>query len=235
MSAETKNSEKHLKADRRDLDAINHLKVSVAAGKNWYISLLEAIKMWHSAEERYKGRRLVYLIDGEAFDWLELAERLSHEIMDSIPEDEMINLLFYDIPPLDLSKDEFHALIGSAKYKAYLNYTYGVLVEEALIETVVEEVRKEKRSLGSMKDDGVAERAYKRIYRETEEDLLKQFMKEKGYNRRRNISLGDIKEFMYWLFKYRVKNSDNSRVASDTKKALLFLQKTMPLKRRKLS
>jgi len=197
--------------------------------------LLEAIKFWNSTEENYKGRHLIYLLEGEAFDWLELAERLCDEVTGQIPEEELINLLFYDIPPVNLPGDEFQNLIGPVKYKAYLNYTYGVLVEEALIEAVMEEVRKEKRSLGSNKDDGVADRAYKRIYGATEEAMLGQFIRTKGYERRRNIYLSDMKEFMYWLFKYRVKNSDSSRVASDTRKALVFIQKTMPLKKKKLS
>jgi len=32
-----------------------------------------------------------------------------------------------------------------------------------------------------------------------------------------------MKEFTYWLFKYRLKHCDKARVASDTKKALDWL------------
>ena len=39
-----------------DAKAIERLKQAVASGKHWYIALLEAIKLWKSAEEDYHGR-----------------------------------------------------------------------------------------------------------------------------------------------------------------------------------
>src|SRR4030042_764344 len=94
-----------------DARAIEHLKQAVAGGKHWYLALLETIKLWKSAEEDYQGRHLHYLINGEAFDWLLLAERLSDEISQYIPEQERVNLLFFDIPPVELGKEEFKRLI----------------------------------------------------------------------------------------------------------------------------
>jgi hypothetical protein len=35
-----------------------------------------------------------------------------------------------------------------------------------------------------------------------------------------------MKEFTYWLFKYRLKHGDPARVASDTKKALEWLRRS---------
>jgi hypothetical protein len=208
-----------------DLKAISHLKEAVAEGKHWYIALLEAIKLWESTEENYRNRHYHFLIDDEAFDWLLLAERLLLEIIDIVPEKERVDLLFFDKPPVTLSREDFKKLIGTAKYKAYLNYTYGVLVEEALLFAVVDEVRKERRSQGSMKDEGVVDKAYERIYGDIEQKLLNHFLKAKGYTNRKTISLDEFKEFLYWLFKYRITNSDKSKVASDTKKALIYLQK----------
>ena len=75
-----------------DTQAIQHLKGAIAEGKHWYVALLEAIKLWASTEEDYDGRRYKYLIDGEAFDWLTLAERLCEEVDGLIPEKERINL-----------------------------------------------------------------------------------------------------------------------------------------------
>ena len=134
-----------------DSRAIQHLKQAVADGKHWYLALLEAIKLWKSAEEDYQGRHLRYLINGEAFDWLLLAERLLDEISQYVPEKERINLLFFDIPPVELGKEEFKKLIGAAKYRAYLNYLYGVLVEENLLAAVVDDIRKERLVGGSNK------------------------------------------------------------------------------------
>ena len=44
------------------------------------------------------GRTYRYLVGGEAFDWLLLAERLCDEIEDLIPDDEREALLFLRPP-----------------------------------------------------------------------------------------------------------------------------------------
>ena len=207
-----------------DARAIAHIKQAVADGKHWYIALLEAIKLWRSTEEDYQGRHYQYLIDGEAFDWLLLAERLSDEISQSIPEKERINLLFFDIPPLELTKEEFKKFIGPDKYRAYLNYLYGVLVEENLISAVVDEIRKERLASGSNKHEDILDKAYRRIYGDSQQSLLDSFRKERRYKKLKSMTLSELKEFTYWLFKYRIKKCDKSRVASDTKKALIKMQ-----------
>jgi uncharacterized protein YggL (DUF469 family) len=56
------------------------------------------------------------------------------------------------------------------------------------------------------------------------------FRKEKHRRKRKSLTLDELKEFTYWLFKYRVKRSERSRVASDTKKALLKMQRDMKAK-----
>ena len=218
-----------------DLQAIQHLREAVAAGKHWYLALLEAIKLWKSPEETYHRRHYRYLIDGEAFDWLLLAERLCQEIKGHIPVKERISLLFHDRAPVELPNGEFKKLIGAAKYRAYLNYLYGVLVEEGLLSAVVEELRKERRAAGWEKFDNVLDKAYKRVYGQSQHVLLDSFKKEKKYTRRKTVSLSMLKEFTYWLFKYRLKHCDKSRVASDTKKALLHMQRNFILKRQAIS
>ncbi len=204
-------------ADNR---AITHLKQEIASGKNWYIALLGAIALWTSAEENYKGRHYRYLIDGEAFDWLLLAERLCREVAKLIPEEERVALLFNGRPPVKMNAKEFKKLIGSGKYHQYLNYFYGVTVEEALLQAVQEEVRKEKRISGYAGEENLANEAYRRIYGSTKAILLKRFRRQKRYPQLKSTSLAELKEFNYWLFKYRLQQCDKARVASDTKKAL---------------
>ena len=215
-----------------DIQAIQHLKEAIAAGKHWYLALLEAIKLWTSPEEDYNGQHYCYLIDNEAFDWLALEERLCEEVDGLIPEKELIDLLFFDQAPIKLTKDEFKELIGNAKYQAYLNYLYGVLVEEILILAVTEELRKRKRASGLNEDDGTVDEAYQHIYGATQAELVSLFRKERGYTRRKSMTIGEVKEFTYWLFKQRLKRCDKSRVASDTKKALMKLHRYMGLKSR---
>ena len=56
-------------------------------------------------------------------------------------------------------------------------------------------------------------------------ELLDNFRKDKGYLLDGVMSLRELSEFTYWLFKYRVKNGDGARIASDTKQALNQLEK----------
>jgi hypothetical protein len=207
-------------SSNNNAQAIKHLEQAIAGGQHWYIALLEAIGLWTDGEETINGRHYRYLIDGQAFDWLLLAERLCEAVDDLLPEEEKMALLFHGQPPLKLSPEQFKALIGSTKYSQYLNYFYGITVEEALFLAVQEEVRKEKRTLGYNKEHNLTDEVYWRIYGAARPALLKSFRREKGYPRLRSISLTELKEFSYWLFNYRLKNCDKARIASDTKKAL---------------
>jgi hypothetical protein len=205
-------------------EAVRQLQQAILSGKHWYLALLEAIGAWTISEEIFQGRHYRYLIDGEAFDWLLLAERLCQTVDSFLPEEEKTALLFHGKPPLEMTQDEFKKLIGNSKYRQHLNYFYGVTVEEALILAVEEEIRKERWSLGSHKEHDVTNEAYRRIYGSTKAILLRHFRKEKGYPHLKSIGLDELKEFTYWLFKYRLKQCDKARVASDTKKALNWLQ-----------
>ncbi len=211
-----------LKVTRSNIEAIRHLEQAILNGEHWYIALLEAIRLWTGSEETYNGRHYRYLIDGEAFDWLLLAERLCEAVDDLVPEEEKLSLLFHGRPPIKLTKDKFKELVGGAKYRQYLNYFYGVTVEEALILVVQGEVRKEWRA-SAYSEHNLLNEVYQRIYGATRGTLLKRFRREKGYPQLKSIGLTELREFTYWLFKYRLKNCDKARVASDTKKALEHL------------
>jgi len=208
-----------------DDEAIRHFRSAIASGKHWYEGLLEAVGQWNSPEETFHGRHYLYLIEGTAFDWQLLAERLCEAVDDLLPEKEKSDFILKGKPPLNITKEQFQELIGPVKYKQYLNYYYGVTVEEALLLAVKDEVRKERVLSALVKDDVTAAEAFRRIYGEAQPVLLEQFRKEKRYRRLRSISLSELKQFTYWLFKYRVKHNDKSRVASDTKKALDWLSR----------
>ncbi len=203
-----------------DAEVIRYLEQAITGGKHWYIALLEAIGLRTVAEEVHNGRRYCYLIAGEAFDWLLLAERLCEAVDGLLPDDEKTALLFHGQPPLNLTVEKFTELIGSSKYHQYLNYFYGITVEGALILAVQEEVRKERRALGYNTEHDVVNEVYRRIYGATKAVLLKRFRREKGYPQVKSISLTELKEFTYWLFKYLLRQCDKARIASDTKKAL---------------
>jgi hypothetical protein len=208
-----------------DAEAIRHLKEAIAGGKHWYVALLEAIGRWGSAAEDRNGRAYCYLIAGEAFDWLLLAERLCGEVNGLLPADERDTLLFHGRPPLDLSPDEVRGLIGTSKYRQYLNYFYGVTVEKALALTVEEEVEKERRASLLKREEDAGDEAFIRIYGTGRMELLKRFRSERGLPQRKSVSLTELKQFTYWLFKYRIDRYDKARVASDTRKGLERLRR----------
>jgi len=208
-----------------DNEAIAYLKQSLAAGRHWYLALLGAMGRWTSAEEVHQGRAYRYLIEGEAFDWLLLAERLCQEVDELLPEDEKNNLLFHGVPPLELQAGEVGKLIGEKKYRQYLNYFYGVTVEEALLLAVQEEIDKERRAGALRTKTDATDEAFRRIYNVERDALLTRFRQEKGYARTESITLGELKEFTYWLFKFRLKEAEKARIASDTRKALEYLKK----------
>ncbi len=200
---------------------IQHLKQSIREGKHWYEALLETIGLWTVPRENFNGRHYQYLIAGEAFDWLLLAERLALELDGLIPEEERIALLFGK-PPIDISPKQFKDLIGNTKYRALLNYFYGITVEQALQLAIEMEIDKEEHARIHPADS--RDKAFQRIYGATEAALLDRFQQQKNYPQSNDITLRELDEFTYWLFKYRFDKSDKARVASDTKKALKLLE-----------
>ena len=77
-----------------DNEVIRRLIKDITSGKHWYLALLEAINLWDITEEIHGDRTYQYLISGEAFDWLLLAERLCRAIDVFVPEPEKTALLF---------------------------------------------------------------------------------------------------------------------------------------------
>ena len=206
-----------------DVETIYLLREAILAGMHWYRALLAAIGRWSRAYEEYEGRKWCYLIDGEAFDWLLLAERLCLSVSELIPDDEMNALLFRGVTPLQLNAAEIRRYMGEKKFRQYLNFFYGVTVEEGLILAVQEEVEKEKRARGVRCHDS-SEEAFVRVYGDSYERMLNAFRYEKNYPFLNATTLGEQKEFTYWLFKYRFRWCEKARIASDTRKSLMFLQ-----------
>ena len=212
-------------ASAGDAEAVNYLKQALADGQHWYLALLGAMGLWTSAEEVRNDRTCRFLIDGEAFDWLLLAERLCETVDGLLPEDEKDALLFRGVPPLELPAGEVKKLIGESKYGQYLSYFYGVTVEDALLLSVQEEIDKERQVRGFRSQGESTDEAYQRIYSTDREDLLRLFRQEKHHNRLNSITLTELKEFTYWLFKYRLKRCEKAKIASDTRKALEYLKR----------
>ena len=206
-------------------NVIADMREAVARGdEHWLLAVLQAIGRWPLAQEQVGDRTYSYLIGGEAFDWLLLAERLCEELQTLIPEDECEELLFFGWLPPELTEEGFRRHLGAAKYRAHLNFLYGVRVEQALQVAVQEEVHKER--LSRIWENGhVDDEVCHRIYGGTRAELLQAFRSQQALAPSGSISLGELTEFTYWLFRYRLRNADPAKVASDTRKGLALLQR----------
>lgn len=211
---------------------IANLRAAIAAGEPWYTALLGAIGRWRLPAERVDERQYRYLVGGEAFDWLLLAERLTDDVADLIPEGERAALVYGGHTPFAVEPEEMRRLIGPAKYRALLNFLYGITVEEALQLDVEEDVHKEHRCRVWGMDRRVDETVFERIYGHTREDLLREFRAERGIAHRPVITFTEEREFTYWLFKYRLAHTDPARIASDTKRGLNRMAALDALRRR---
>ena len=211
-------------------EILGGMRAAVLGGEPWFRALLAAIARWWLPDEMVGDRRYRYLIGGEAFDWLLLAERILDELSDVIPAAEKDALLYHARPPEEITPEEFRKAIGPAKYRAYLNYHYGITVEEALQLAFEEEMEKERRAHVWAKD-AFETTLFQRIYGSSRDELLAAFRAERGLGMSETIGLDELKEFTYWLFKYRLRTCAPPRVASDTTRGLERLARLESLRR----
>ncbi|MDA1256260.1 MAG: hypothetical protein O3C10_00215 [Chloroflexi bacterium] len=210
---------------------------------DWRLALIETMALWPLAEEQVDTRAFVYLIAAEAFDWKSLAQRILAAPDIPVPEEEREELLLDTALPAGLSEEEFRRRIGFAKSSAFLNYFYGVTVEQAILLAVEEEVRKRRYARGFSPDDAGSDAAYEILYRGTRDELINEFQEEtdRRINRRErgpgraDGNLESLDHFTYWLFQRRFKNSDPARIASDTRKGLEQLERMRLAQARKNS
>jgi hypothetical protein len=214
-----------------EIDAIDHLRWDLERGEDWPTALLKAIALWTLPEETVGDRHYNYFIGGEAFDWLLLAERLCDAVGHLIPQEDKEQLLFSGRFPACFDESQFKELLGVQKHRGYLNFYYGVTIEEALQLAAEREVHKRHLSNGNQYQDDFSEEAFLKIYRESRDTLLEEFRQEMGYPQEEWMSISQSREFTYWLFKYRLRTADKAKIASDTRKGLNQLHELIAVRR----
>ncbi len=197
---------------------------AIETDTDWVESLLYAICEWTVSSETIEGTYHQYLILGEGLDWLALANRLCSQVKDAIPDNELNDLVMYGVFPQRFETDRFKELIGPIKYGFYLNYWYGVVVEEAIQNAIERDIRKRHLALCYQDSENLFDLVYERLYGETKEELLSKFGSETGVASTNDMTVTRMKEFTYWLHKIRINKWDPARVASDTKRGLLELE-----------
>lgn len=197
----------------------------IDGSQHWFEALLDAVGRWRVPAEEVRGREFRYLVGGEAFDWLLLAERLLDEMPDLVPLEEREALLFDGLWPIEMDDEEFAERIGQAKHSAHLNYLYGVLVEQALQLHVEEEIHKEARARVWGQDPREDLGMFARVYDKTRTELVSMYYEETGVMLGEHVSYPQWRDFIYWLFRLRMRRQDKARVASDTRKGLAQLSR----------
>ena len=196
------------------------------ADQAWYPALLQIVARWVTADERADGANYHYLLGGEAFDWRRLAERLLDAAGDLVPAEEAERLLFDGKPPEgeDASEEAFARAIGREKYRAHLNFQYGVTIEETLLLQAETELQK-ARSLDGVRGEPADVAAYERVYGKPFLELVAEYRIETGAALAEQVSQAELAAFTYWCSKYRFRLAEPARVASDTRKALALLSR----------
>ena len=207
---------------------------TLEAGEPWYPALLDVIARWTAAAERLDGVTYRYLLAGEAFDWLRLAQRLIEAadlwLPGVVPAEEREQLLFAGLPPGGENESAFAKAIGPQKHRAHLNFQYGVVVEEALQLAMEQEIQKAGSLSGSRNADI---EAHERLYGKPLTELVSLYREETDAALGDSVTVAEWQAFTYWLSKYRFRTAEPARVASDTRKALALLS-TMDRHRRRV-
>ena len=105
-----------------------------------------------------------------------------------------------------MAEETFKDRLGPAKYRAHLNFVYGIRLEEALQLSVEERIHKERGGsiLANDRRGDSMNHVFRRIYGEDRDTLLHEFRSSEERPQLDRISLTELKEFTYWLFKRRL-------------------------------
>ena len=207
-------------------DGVATFLQALADREPWYPAMLDVIARWVTPEEIVDGIPYRYLIGGEAFDWLRLAERLLDAAGDAVPAAEAERLLFERKAPLGFEHDEegFARAVGHQKHRAHLNFQYGVTVEEALLLQAELELQK-ARNLEGPRGAPPDVAAYEAVYGRPLEELVVEYRAETGEGLPQRVGQSQLHAFTYWCSKFRFRLAEPARVASDTRKALALLSR----------
>lgn len=213
----------NLPADEQKV--LHQLKQDLRDGKNPTRALLTASAGWSLSEEVIEDVHYRYILAEEAFDLVSLMNRLAGDCQGIISREDLSDALFIDEYELVRTDENLRRELGSLKYSQYLNYFYGVLLEEVLIFATEDEVRKMYTSNGFRSVAKETDLALVRLYGTNERALLDRYCKEEGVELiNTEMTVTQKREFTYWLFKFRMRSAEPAKAASDVSKALNYMQ-----------
>ena len=201
---------------------IQELRNEVSQGENWQKSVAKYIGLWNEKEEFYRGYKYIYLIDDEALDWLNLTERLVSSIKSYITKEEYN---YVSTSGLLLDQDIYKYIketIPKKKLSQMRNFYYGIIIENLIYHYKILEYQK-----NTIVVEDNDQRFYEEIYNKPIEVLYEIFYKERRTINKNKLNFHELKLFSYWLFKYRLKHSDKTKMAHETNTALKLANITL--------
>ena len=101
-------------------------------------------------------------------------------------------------------------VISKNKLSQMRNFYYGIIIEDLIC------IQKSQQYLKNSLYAINGYDSYEEIYGKNINLLFQQFAKNIKFTKQSKINLYTYKEFIYWLFKFRIKYSEKNKVASDT-------------------
>ena len=139
-----------------------------------------------------------------------LTERLGSAIKSYLNKKNYHGLIFTGLLPNKSSYEYMKKVIPKNKLSQMRNFYYGIIIEDLIYIQKTQQYL--KKSLYETNEyDG-----YEEIYGKNVNLLFQQFAKNIKFAKQNTINLYTYKEFIYWLFKFRIKTADKTKVASDT-------------------
>tara|TARA_B100001142_G_C14334197_1_gene655238 strand:+ start:2173 stop:2817 length:645 start_codon:yes stop_codon:yes gene_type:complete len=201
---------------------IQELRNEVSQGENWQKSVAKHIGLWNEKEEFYRGYKYIYLIDDEALDWLTLTERLVSSIKPYITKEEYNYVSTSGLLPDQEIYKYIKKTIPKKKLSQMRNFYYGIIIENLIYHYKILEYQ--KNTIVAEDND---HRFYEEIYNKPIEVLYEIFYKERKTINKNKLNFHELKLFSYWLFKYRLKHSDKTKMAHETNTALKLANITL--------
>ena len=193
----------------------------LASGISMHEALLTVIGRWSAKEEIVNDIQFRYWVSGEAFNWELLARRLllsTNEINSDSALDQLLTEPFV-LPGGDQSM--ITHFFSPQKYKAHLNFLYGVMLEEVIIN--VNELSAAKEILSQLSHETPLDTTYLNLYAHNYEDFIKLYQYENKLNFEEFSCLYDYQEFLYWSWKYRIRKSTPEKIAYDTQTGISYV------------
>ena len=201
---------------------IQELRNEVSQGENWQKSVAKYIGLWNEKEEFYRGYKYIYLIDDEALDWLNLTERLVSSIKSYITKEEYNYVSTSGLLPDQEIYKYIKKTIPKKKLSQMRNFYYGIIIENLIYHYKILEYQK-----NTIVVEDNDQRFYEEIYNKPIEVLYEIFYKERKTINKNKLNFHELKLFSYWLFKYRLKHSDKTKMAHETNTALKLANITL--------